>query len=102
MLCFYDIFEEGFGKRRNWWSPGFTEILARLSKLIPYLSNRYNVFNPFLMPLGNEPFENTVGKGEIARNIFYQCRELSGIFIKLSSADTFNLDQSKICHLVMG
>ena len=23
---------------------------------------------PFEMPLGNKPFENTVGKGEIARN----------------------------------
>ena len=42
------------------------------------------------MPLGNKPFENTVGKGEIARNeqfllhprVFYPFRELSAIFIK--------------------
>ena len=42
-----------------------------------------NEFNPFptqrhpLMPLGNKPFENTMGKGEIARNeqflVFPQC-----------------------------
>ena len=33
----------------------------------------FSYFNPFpqcylMMPLGNKPFENTVGKGEIARN----------------------------------
>ena len=67
------------------------------------------------MPLGNKPFENTVGKGEIARNqqtsnfsfshsVFYLFKELSAIFIKikLSSADSFSLEESKICHLVMG
>ena len=38
------------------------------------LTHRYvESFNPFphndlLTPLGNKPFENTVGKGEIARN----------------------------------
>ena len=43
-----------------------------------------------MTPLGNKPFENTVGKGEIARNenfsfthtVFYPFRELSAIFIK--------------------
>ena len=43
------------------------------------------------MPLGNMPFENTVGKGEIACNkqfllfphsVFYPSRELSAIFVK--------------------
>ena len=39
-----------------------------------------------MTPLGNKPFENTVGKGEIARNeqflLFPQFRELSAIYIK--------------------
>ena len=54
--------------------------------------------------------ENTVGKGEIARNeqflVFPQCfilpGELSAIlikFLKLSSADSFSLEMSKICRL---
>ena len=42
------------------------------------------------MPLGNKPFENTVGKGKIAlieqfllySQFFYPFRELSAIFIK--------------------
>ena len=35
------------------------------------LANTFNPFphnDTFLMPLGNKPFETTVGKGEIARN----------------------------------
>ena len=63
--------------------------------------------------LGNKPFENTVGRGEIAHNeqlLFYpQCfvpvLENFLVFLsnsKLSSVDCFNLDQSKICCLVMG
>ena len=63
--------------------------------------------------LGNKPFENTVGKGEIARNeqfsLFPQCfynhldnfRAFSSN-LKLSSANSFSLEDSKICHLVMG
>ena len=57
------------------------------------------------MPLGNKPFENTVGKGEIARNeqfllypVFSAHLENFLLFswnLKLSSADCFNLDMSK-------
>ena len=37
-------------------------------------------------------------------SVFYPFKELSAIFIKfkMSSLDCFNLDQSKICCLVMG
>ena len=64
------------------------------------------------MPLGNKPFENTVGKGEIAHNEQFL---LFPVFstgldnflpfssnLKLSSAKPFNSEESKICHLVMG
>ena len=64
------------------------------------------------MPLGDKPFENTVGKGEIALNeqfllypVFSTRLENFLVFssnLKLSSADCFNLDQSKICRMVMG
>ena len=66
-----------------------------------------------LMPLQNKPFENTVGKGEIAYNeqflLFLQCfltcldnfLPFSSNF-KLLSASSFNLEESKICRLVMG
>ena len=61
----------------------------------------------FLTPLGNMPFQNTVGKGEIAHNeqflLFPQCfsTRLDNFLpfssnLKLSSANCFNLDQSKI------
>ena len=66
-----------------------------------------------LTPLGNKPSENTVGKGEIARNeqflLFPQCflpvwialcHFLSNL--KLSSANSFSLEESKIYRLVMG
>ena len=58
-------------------------------------------------------FENTVGKGEIARNEQFLhfppcflpvwrafCHFLSNL--KLSSANSFSLEESKICCLVMG
>ena len=64
------------------------------------------------MPLGSKPFENTVGKGEIAHNeqflLFPQCFLCLDNFLpfssnlKLSSANSFSLEESKICHLVMG
>ena len=67
---------------------------------------------PFDAP-GNKPFENTVGKGEIARN--EQFLLFPTVFstrldnflpfssnLKLSSANSFSLEESKICHLVMG
>ena len=60
---------------------------------------------PFDAP-AKQPFENTVGKGEIARNeqfilypVFFTCLENFLLFssnFKLSSADCFNLDLSKI------
>ena len=64
------------------------------------------------MPLGNKPFENTVGKGEIAHNeqflLLPQCfsTRLDNFLLflsnlKLSSA-IFSLEESKICRLVMG
>ena len=62
--------------------------------------------------LGNKPFENTVGKGEIARNeqfllfpVFSTHLDNFRPFLsnlKLSSANSFSLEESKICRLVMG
>ena len=62
--------------------------------------------------LGNMPFENTVGKGEIARNeqfLFFPVFSTHlGNFLpflsnlKLSSANSFSLEESKFCHLVKG
>ena len=45
--------------------------------------------------MGNKPFENTVGK-EIARNKHF----LSNL--KLWIANSFSLEESKVCRLVMG
>ena len=63
--------------------------------------------------LGNKPFENTVGKGEIAR--YEQFILFPTVFstrldnflpfssnLKLSSANSLSLEDSKICRLVMG
>ena len=60
-----------------------------------------------------EFFKNTVGKGEIAHNeqflpfpiVFSTCFDNFVPFssnLQLSSANYFNLEESKICHLVMG
>ena len=75
------------------------------------LSHSHTI-TPFDAP-GNKPFENTVGKGEIARNeqflLFPQCFLPVWItffhfcqILKLSSANSFSLEESKICRLVMG
>ena len=66
---------------------------------------------PFDAP-GKKPFENTVGKGEIARNeqflLFPVFSTSLNNFLpfssnlKLSSANAFNLEDSEICRLVMG
>ena len=66
---------------------------------------------PFDAP-GKKPFENTVGNGEIARNeqfLFFQVFSTRldnflsfTINLKLSSANSFSLEESKICRLVMG
>ena len=66
-----------------------------------------------MTPFGNKPFENTVGKGEIASNeqflLFPQCflPVLDNLlpfssYLKLSSANSFTLEESKICRLAMG
>ena len=62
-----------------------------------------------LTPFGNKPFENTRGKGEIAISTFptvFSTR-LDNFLpfssnLKLSSANSFSSEESKICHLVMG
>ena len=59
----------------------------------------------FFTCLQYKSFENTVGKGEIARNsVFYPSGELSAIFIdlKLSSAKYVSLEESKICRYGKG
>ena len=71
-------------------------------------------FHPFKKSLvftclKNKSFENTVGKGEIARNeqflLFPQCfLPLVGLFpfssnFKLSSAKSLSLEESKSCRL---
>ena len=61
--------------------------------------------------LGNKPFENTVGIGEIAHYIspfpiVFSTRldnfQPFSSNLKLSSANSFSLEESKICRLVMG
>ena len=64
------------------------------------------------MCLQYKSFENTVGKGEIARNeqfllfpVFSTHLENFLPFssnLNLLSADSFNLEESKICHLGKG
>ena len=63
------------------------------------------------MCLQYKSLENTAGKGEIARNkqflLFPQCfllvwRALFSKNLKLSSANSFNLEASKICRLGKG
>ena len=64
------------------------------------------------MCLQNKSFEKTVGKGEIARNeqfllfpVFTTRVENFLSFssnLKLSSANSFSLEESKICHLGKG
>ena len=61
---------------------------------------------------GKKPFENTVGKGEIARNeqfllfpVFSTCLDNFLPFssnLKLSSANSFSLEESNICRLGKG
>ena len=66
-----------------------------------------------MTPLGNKPFENTMGKGEIARNeqfllfptVFSTRLDSFLPFssnLKLLSVNSFGLEESKICRLVMG
>ena len=68
------------------------------------------------MPLGHKPLEDTVGKGEIARN--EQFSPFATVFstrmdsflpflsnmtkMPLSSTNSFILEESEICHPVMG
>ena len=63
------------------------------------------------MPLGNKPFKNTAGKGEIARKkqflLFPVFSTRLDNFLpfssnfKLSSTNSFSLEESKICQLLM-
>ena len=60
-----------------------------------------------LTPLGNKPFENTVGKGAISpfSTVFSTRSDTFLPFssnLKLSSANSFSLEESEICRLVMG
>ena len=82
--------------------------------------NFKHICNPVLNPFPNKPwffmclqyksFENTVGKGEIAQNeqflpfptVFSTFLENFLVFssnLKLSSANSFSLEESKICRL---
>ena len=80
----------------------------QLTTLIPL--THYHTITP-LTPLGNKPFENAVGKGEIARNEQFLLfamfsTSLDNFFpflsnLKLLSANSFSLEESKICRLVM-
>ena len=51
------------------------------------------------MALGNKPFHDTVGNGEIAPfpTVFSTCLDN---FLTFSSANSFSLEESKICCLV--
>ena len=88
--------------------------LIELSHL-DILVNVLLTFNPFLVFTYRQykSFENTVGKGEIARDeqfllfptVFSTLLENFLPFSsnsKLSSANSFNLKESKICRLGMG
>ena len=57
--------------------------------------------------LGNKPFENTVGKGAISPFPTVFSNHLDSFLsfssnLKLSSANSFSLKESKICRLGMG
>ena len=70
-----------------------------------------HTMTPFDAP-GNKPFENAVGKGETARNEQYLLVQVFSTRLdnfmpfssnlELSSANSFSLEESKICRLVMG
>ena len=62
---------------------------------------------PFDAPGKKTPFENTEGKGEIAPFPTMFSTRLDNLLpfssnLKLSSANPFTLEESKICRLVMG
>ena len=65
------------------------------------------------MPLGNKAFQNTVGKGEVARSEQFLLfptvfsTHLDNLLpfssnLKLLFANSFSLEESKFCRLVMG
>ena len=92
----------------------------RTKKFIEWLlfffpsSTHLNPFpnNPWFLRVQYRSFENTVGKGEIAHNeqflLFPQCFLTIQNFLlfssnlKLLSENSFNLEESKICHLGKG
>ena len=62
--------------------------------------------SPAFTCLQYKPFENTAGKGEIVHNeqflLFPQCFLSVSKTLKLLSANSFNLEDSKICHYGKG
>ena len=86
----------------------FQRFFSKVANVRVAWLNHSHTMTPF-----DAPFENTVEKGEIARNdqflLFPQCFLLVlDNFLpfwsnsKLSSANSFSLEESKICCLVMG
>ena len=95
------LYVEGDDKSHSKGNSGYTKSLTHSHTMT------------FFDALGNKPFENTVGKGEISRN--EQFLLFPAVFstrldnflpfssnLKLSSANSFSLEESKICRLVMG
>ena len=71
------------------------------------LLNPFPLNDTFRRPLGNKPFENTLGKGAISPFSTVFSTYLDNFLpflsnLKLSSANPFSLEESKICYLVMG
>ena len=89
-----------------------------INKWYNHKTDLFFLFNPFpnkpwFLRVGRTSLENTVGKGEIARNkqflLFPQCflpvwRTFCHFLtnLKLPSANSFSLEESKICRLGKG
>ena len=84
---------------------------SKLKQIADNILTHFQTMTPFDAPW-KQAFENTLGKGEIARNEqFLLCPVFSTRLdnflpflsnLKLLSANSFSLEESKICHLVMG
>ena len=106
MICVFNWVENIVGKEENAGYQHFLSfpMFSKEGKPIPTQWHH-------LTPLGNMPFEHTVGKGEIARNeqfllfpVYSICLDNFLPFssnVRLSSANSFSLEESKICRLVM-
>ena len=83
-----------------------------LKRLVMQTRKNEGLFGKGLMTLRKRVFQNTVGKGENAGNLFFFSHNIFHhtknkfhvlgytLYLKLKSADTFNLEKSKICLLV--